>query len=121
MLKTTCQDIAVSQTNSESEHPLPRPKAYLIAEVEVTDPAAYEIYTSAVVPIVAQYRGEYIVRGGQTASFEGEAPKGRLVIIAFANMSAAQAFLMSDEYRPIADIRHKNAVSRIMIVEGVIP
>ncbi|WP_295495987.1 DUF1330 domain-containing protein [Sphingorhabdus sp. EL138] len=121
MLKTTCQDIAVSQTNSESEHPLPRPKAYLIAEVEVTDHAAYEIYTSAVVPIVAQYGGEYIVRGGQTASFEGEAPKGRLVIIAFANMSAAQAFLISDEYRPIADIRHKNAVSRIMIVEGVIP
>lgn len=100
---------------------LPRPKAYLIAEVEVADPAAYESYMSAVVSIVAQYGGRYVVRGGQTVSFEGDAAKGRLVIIEFANMSAAQAFLSSDEYRPVADIRHKHAVSRIMIVEGVIP
>ena len=121
MLKTTFTDVVAQQPDSESAASLQRPKAYLIAEVEVTDTAAYESYTSAVVSIVAQYGGRYIVRGGQTASFEGDAPKGRLVIIEFANMSAAQAFLRSDEYRPVADIRHKHAVSRIMIVEGVIP
>lgn len=121
VLKTTSMDVAAPQVHSVRADLLQPPKAYVVAEVEVTDTAAYENYTSAVVPIVAQYGGEYIVRGGQTEAFEGDAPKGRLVIIAFANMSAAQAFLRSDEYRPIADIRHKYAVSRIMIVEGVIP
>jgi uncharacterized protein (DUF1330 family) len=29
--------------------------------------------------------------------------------------------LNSDEYRPVAEIRHKAAKSRIMIVEGIIP
>ena len=121
MLKTTSMGIAAPQAHSECADPLQPPKAYVLAEVEVADTAAYESYKSAVVPIIAQYGGEYIVRGGQTESFEGDAPKGRLVIIKFANMSAAQAFLRSDEYRPIADIRHNHAVSRIMIVEGVVP
>ena len=100
---------------------LEEPKAYVVAEVEVRDAVAYEDYKSAVVPIVAQYGGRYIVRGGQTESFEGDVPSGRIVVIEFPNLSGAQSFLRSEEYRPVADIRHKNAVSRIMIVEGVIP
>ncbi len=97
------------------------PKAYIIAEIEVVDATAYEGYKSAVVPIVAKYSGRYIVRGGQIKTVEGEAPKGRVVVIEFANLAAAQAFLESDEYRPIADIRHNTAKSRIMIVEGMTP
>lgn len=97
------------------------PKAYLIAEVEVGDAAAYEKYKSAVVPIVAQFGGRYIVRGGRIECVEGPASSGRVVVIEFSNMTDAQDFLRSDEYRPIAAIRHQNAISRIMIVEGVLP
>ena len=97
------------------------PKAYVIAEIEVFDTAAYEDYKVAVVPIVAKYGGRYIVRGGQIKPIEGEAPKGRVVVLEFANLAAAEAFLESDEYRPVADIRHQTAKSRIMIVEGIIP
>ena len=97
------------------------PKAYIIAEIEVFDTAAYENYKTAVVPIVAKYGGRYIVRGGQIKPIEGEVPKGRVVVLEFANVAAAEAFLTSDEYRPVADIRHKTAKSRILIVEGIIP
>ena len=96
-------------------------KAYVIAEVEVRDTAAYEDYTSAVVPIVAQFGGRYIVRGGRIESVEGSDPSGRMVVIEFPHFAAAQAFLSSEEYRPVADIRHKTAISRIMIVEGTLP
>jgi uncharacterized protein (DUF1330 family) len=96
-------------------------KAYVIAEVAVDDAAASEDYKSAVVPIVAQFGGRYIVRGGQIESVEGSDPSGRVVVIEFANFTAAQAFLRSEEYRPVADIRHKTAISRIMIVEGTLP
>ena len=73
------------------------PKAYVIAEVEVRDTAAYEDYKSAVVPIVAQYGGRYIARGGQIESVEGSDPSGRMVIIEFPHFAAAQAFLRSEE------------------------
>ncbi len=97
------------------------PKAYVIAEVEVRDAAAYEDYKSAVVPIVDQYGGRYIVRGGRIESVEGSDPSGRMVVIEFPHFAAAQAFLRSEEYRAVADIRHKTAISRIMIVEGTLP
>ena len=106
---------------SASTNSAQAPKAYVIAEVEVRDAAAYEDYKSAVVPIVTQYSGRYIVRGGQIESVEGSAPSGRVVVIEFPNFAGAQAFLKSEEYRPVADIRHKTAISRIMIVEGALP
>ena len=107
--------------HSAATNDSPVAKAYVIAEVEVRDAAAYEDYKSAVVPIVAQFGGRYIVRGGQIESVEGSDPSGRMVVIEFPNCTAAQAFLRSEEYRPVADIRHKTAISRIMIVEGTLP
>ena len=97
------------------------PKAYVMAEIEVVDAATYESYTSAAAPIAAQYGGRYIIRGGEMHLAEGDAPSGSLVVLEFANLTAAQAFLNSDEYRSVAEIRHKAAKSRIMIVEGIIP
>ena len=97
------------------------PKAYVIAEVEVRDADAYEDYKSAVLPIVAQYGGRYIVRGGRIESVEGSDPSGRMVVIEFPHFAGAQAFLRSEAYRPVADIRHEAAISRIMIVEGALP
>ena len=97
------------------------PKAYVIAEIEVVDASTYEGYKSAAAPIAAQYGGRYIVRGGEIHLAEGDAPSGRVVVLEFTNLTAAQAFLNSDEYRPVAEIRHKAAKSRIMIVEGIIP
>jgi len=97
------------------------PKAYVIAEIEVVDASTCEGYTSVAAPIAAQYGGRYIIRGGEIHLAEGDAPSASLVVLEFANLTAAHAFLNSDEYRPVAEIRHKAAKSRIMIVEGIIP
>ena len=97
------------------------PKAYVIAEIEVVDPSIYDGYKAAAASIAAKYGGRYIIRGGEIHLAEGDAPSGRMVVLEFANLTAAQAFLNSDEYRPVAEIWHKAAKSRIMIVEGIIP
>lgn len=97
------------------------PKAHVMAEIEVVDASTYEGYTSSAAPIAAQYGSRYIIRGGEIHLAEGDASSGRVVVLEFANLTAAQAFLNSDEYRSVAEIRHKAAKSRIMIVEGIIP
>ena len=38
--------------------------AYLIADIEVTDPAGFEEYRQLVGPLVDKFGGRYIVRGG---------------------------------------------------------
>ncbi len=97
----------------------PAPKAYIVAEIEVTDAVTYEGYRSAVAPMVARYGGRYIVRGGMVEAIEGNAPVGRVVILEFPSLSAAQTFLRSDDYRPVAEIRQKSTKSRLFVVEGI--
>jgi len=57
------------------------------------------------------------VRGGQTASLEGDQPK-RIVMIAFDSMAQAQAWYDSPAYHAIRPIRLQSAKSRVYIVEG---
>jgi hypothetical protein len=40
---------------------------YLIANIEVTDPAKFEEYCQKVVPMVEKFSGRYLVRGGRRA------------------------------------------------------
>jgi uncharacterized protein (DUF1330 family) len=87
----------------------------------VTDPEAYKQYAAAVTPVVAKFGGKYIVRGGQTVAVEGDAPAGRIVVIEFDSLVAAQSFEDSAEYQVVVALRHKAARSRVFLVEGTAP
>jgi uncharacterized protein (DUF1330 family) len=97
------------------------PKAYLFVELDVHDPAEYENYKAVVPPIIAKFGGRYLVRGGTAEAIEGDGPKGRVAVLEFPDTASAHAFLSSDEYRPVAAIRHRSATSRVILVEGVAP
>ena len=97
----------------------PPAKAYIIAEVAVDDPQGFEAYRAAVAPLIAAFGGRYLVRGGAVHALEGEAPGARMVVIEFPSLAAAETFWHSEEYRPVAALRHKTAQSRIYMVEGM--
>jgi uncharacterized protein (DUF1330 family) len=44
---------------------------YVVAEVDITDPAAYEEYRKRVPATVEKYGGKYLVRGGAIETKEG--------------------------------------------------
>jgi uncharacterized protein (DUF1330 family) len=96
------------------------PPAYVIAEVEVTDPTTFQKYAEKVPGTLAPFNGHYLVRGGKIQALEGEAPK-RFVVIAFDNAEKAQGWEDSPAYEAIKPIRHSSAKSRVFIVEGVAP
>jgi len=96
------------------------PPAYVIAEVDVTDPATFQKYAEQVPGTVAPFNGQYLVRGGKVHPVEGEAPK-RIVVIAFESAEKAQGWEDSPAYEAIKPIRHSSAKSRIFIVEGITP
>jgi len=97
------------------------PKGYVISEIIVTDPDAYKQYAAAVAPVTAKLGGKYLVRGGHTVGVEGEPPGGRIVVIEFESLAAAEAFEASPEYQAVAALRHKAARSRVFLAEGVAP
>jgi uncharacterized protein (DUF1330 family) len=96
-------------------------KGYLIAEIAVKDPATYEGYKAAVAPLIAEFGGRYLTRGGESEAVEGDEVNGRVIVLEFPSLAVARAFLNSDVYRPVAAIRLKSATSRLILVEGVAP
>ena len=95
--------------------------AYIIAEVEVTDPDTYATYRAQTPAVVERYGGRFIVRGGAAETLEGEGAPGRLVVLEFPDPAAARRFYDSPEYQAIVGIRHRAATSRVILVEGHAP
>ena len=93
--------------------------AYLIADIDVTDPAGFEEYRSLVAPQVAQFGGKYLVRGGAVETAEGDWASKRIVILEFETKEQLQRWWESEEYKPVKAIRHRSATTNALIVEGV--
>jgi len=92
--------------------------AYVIAEIEVTNPDGYAAYTKVVPATIAQYGGRFLVRGGATDALEGDWPKLRRVIIEFPSVEAARAWWDSPEYAKPKEMRRANSKGRLMLLEG---
>jgi uncharacterized protein (DUF1330 family) len=93
--------------------------AYLIAEVEITDPKAYEEYRKIVPGTIARYGGRYLVRGGSVETKEGGWTPSRIVVLEFASMEQARKWYDSPEYAPALAIRTRAGKSKAILAEGV--
>ncbi|HVC54947.1 MAG TPA: DUF1330 domain-containing protein [Stellaceae bacterium] len=91
--------------------------AYVIVEVEVTDPAVFREYGAKAGPTLAAYNAKLIVRGKAQAK-EGAIPVGNIVVIEFASLADAEAWYGSAAYKEIIPLRQRAANSRLFIVEG---
>ena len=92
--------------------------AYVIAQVDVTDPEKFEQYRALVPATLKKYGGEYIVRGGEMAVLEGDMPFPRVVVIRFTDLAAAKRWHASEEYAGPISLRQASSNSVLVAVEG---
>ena len=93
--------------------------AYLVALVDVTDLDAYQEYAKRAGAAAEKHGIKFMARGGRTVSLEGAAPAGRVVIIPFENMEAAQAYYDSADYQDAKAYRDGAAKAQFFLVEGL--
>jgi uncharacterized protein (DUF1330 family) len=93
--------------------------AYVIVEIEITDPAGYEEYKKHASDTVHKYGGKYIVRGGKAEVLEGNWKPKRIVILEFPTVARAKEWLNCEEYREPRKMRHRTAKSNMLVIEGV--
>ena len=93
--------------------------AYIIVNVEVTNPDAYQEYVAKVGPSIQTYGGRYLVRGGKTEILEGTCVPRRVVVVEFADSAKARSWWNSQEYAAAKSIRHANAKTDMFIAEGI--
>jgi uncharacterized protein (DUF1330 family) len=92
--------------------------AYVIVDIEVTDPQGYQEYVKLAPATVQRYGGRYLARGGHNETLEGDWHAKRLVILEFESLERAKAWLNSPEYAPARALRHKYARTNMVVVEG---
>lgn len=93
--------------------------AYVIVEVNVTDPQLFQEYAKGVPATIAAYGGKYLVRGGTMESKEGGWAPKRVVVLEFPSMDQARKWYHSPEYKPLLEMRLKAAESKLILVEGL--
>ena len=100
-------------------HAQAKPPAYLLAEVQVTDPDTWKQYIAALPGTLAPYKTRTLARANPVALDNSAPPAGSLVIIAFNNMEDVKAFWNSPAYQAIIPLREKSAKTRVYAVEGM--
>lgn len=93
-------------------------KAYIIADVKITDPVQYEEYKKLTPGSLKPFDGKFIVRGGATTVLEGDWEPGRIVMLEFPSLEKAKAWWSSDMYAPAKGIRQAASETRMIVVEG---
>ena len=92
--------------------------AYVIGEIEVTDPRLYDDYRKQVLATIEKFGGRFVVRGGRLEALEGGWAPKRLVVVEFPSMEKALAWYRSPEYAPLIALRQKASRGKLLVVEG---
>lgn len=94
------------------------PNAYIIANVEVTNPEQYEEYKRLSTIAMKAHGAEVCIRGGKVEVLEGDWSPSRFVMLKFPSMEQARAFYDSPEYQAAKSARQGAAIMRMIVVEG---
>jgi uncharacterized protein (DUF1330 family) len=92
--------------------------AYVIGDIEVTDPAIYEEYRKQVPATVEKYGGRFAARGGRVEPLEGGWSPKRAVLLEFPSFEQALKWYRSPEYAPLIKLRQKASLGKLFLVEG---
>ena len=93
--------------------------AYVIADVNITDPEKYEGYKKLAPEAVAVHGGKFLARGGASVVLEGSWNPNRCVIIEFPSMEQAQRFYKSAEYSAAREARKNASDFNMIVVAGL--
>ena len=92
---------------------------YMIVDIDVKDPSAFERYRAEVPALIRKHGGEYLVRCGDFEVLEGDWRPRRLVLFRFPDTQSVKAFVNDPEYQPLKALRHRVANTNMVVVAGV--
>ncbi len=93
--------------------------AYLISDVTVRDPGAFETYRTRAAASIKAFGGRYLVRGGQISVLEGQRHPSALVVVEFPDTATIQRWYASPEYASALEVRNQALIRSLVMVDGV--
>ena len=94
-------------------------KGYILAQIEVTNPAQYAEYAKLSPAIIEKFGGRFLVRAGKTETLEGTPGTSRVVVLEFPSYERAREFYTSSDYQAARKVRLGAATVQFVLVEGL--
>lgn len=96
-------------------------RGYLIFEIEITDPAAWEEYRRLAGPVLAASGGRFVVASQRIEPLEGGWTPATISVVEFPSYEAARAFYDSPAYQATIPLRQKASRGRGILVASAAP
>ena len=96
------------------------PAAYVIVDMQISDMEQYKQYMADAPASIKAAGGEYLVRGGQFETLEGEWNPSRMAVLKFPSYEAAKGWYDGEMYRA-ARAKRAGATDyfNMVVVEGI--
>jgi len=95
--------------------------AYIVAQIEITDPERYARYVQQVPATIAKFGGRYLARGGRSEALEGRQTGKRIAIVEFDSYERAKDWYESEDYAGPKTLRQGASISSLVLVDGIAP
>ena len=92
--------------------------AYIVALINIYDPARYQQYLAGFDEVFEMYDGQVLTVEDNPRVLEGEWPADRTVLIRFPDERALRSWYDSAEYQRLAHHRREASVASVAIVTG---
>ena len=93
--------------------------AYVIFDVDITEPERYQEFMTGVKPALESAGARYLARGGAHEVYEGDWQPRRLVLLEFPSVAAWEAFYHGATYQALKGVRDACSSARLVSVEGL--
>ena len=94
--------------------------AYVIGQLDIHDPEAYQEYLAGFMPSFQRHGGELLATSSaETVVREGSWALPRTVIMRFPSVEGAKAWHTDPEYTELSKIRHRTASANLVVVGGI--
>ncbi len=93
--------------------------AYLVIDIDVTNPTQFEKYKKPAREAIAKYGGRFLIQGGAYEAVEGDWKPHRFSLVEFDSMEKLKAFYHSPEYQAAIKTRTGAANMKMLLVQGV--
>ncbi|WPR77100.1 DUF1330 domain-containing protein [Algoriphagus sp. NG3] len=92
--------------------------AYVIVEVDISDPEKYNAYKELTPATVLAFGGRFVLRGQPVTVLEGEWNHERLVMLKFPTKEKAEAWYNSEGYQHAKSVRSEAAKANFLLIES---
>src|SRR5437762_11522070 len=92
---------------------------YIVGDVHITDPAAYQAHVPRALATIARSGGRVIAGGNSRVDLlEGDPMPERIFIIEFPTADAARRWYQSEDYQEALKARLSSSHGRVLLIEG---